>query len=176
MLGGMIMKKQNTKRIVHIALLIAIEIVLTRFCSISTPFVRIGFGFLPVAIAGMLYGPLCAGVTAAAADFLGAVLFPIGAYFPGFTVTAFLTGVVYGAFLHKRSKSWVYIGCAVLTILLGLNLGLDTVWLWMITGKGYIALLPLRILKCVLMIPVQVIMIRLTSTKLSLLGANPNHV
>ncbi len=170
------MEKLNTKKMVQIGLLIAVEIVLSRFCSISTPIVRIGFGFLPVVMAAMLYGPLCAGVTAATADFLGAILFPIGAYFPGFTVTAFLTGAVYGLFLHNRSKSWVRISCAVLIISLVLNLGLDTVWLWMITGKGYMALLPTRILKCMIMIPVQVMMIRLAWTKLSLLEVRANHI
>ena len=36
-----------------LAFLIALEIILTRFCSIQTPIVRIGFGFLPVAMMGI---------------------------------------------------------------------------------------------------------------------------
>ena len=73
---------------VQVAALIAIEIVLSRFCSIATPIVKIGFGFVPIAVCGMLYGPVWAGVAGGAADLLGAVLFPIGAYFPGFTLSA----------------------------------------------------------------------------------------
>ena len=54
-------QKSNTKRLVVLAFLIALEIILTRFCSIQTPIVRIGFGFLPVAMMGILYGPIWAG-------------------------------------------------------------------------------------------------------------------
>ena len=43
---------------------------------------------------------------------------------------------------------------------LPLQLGLDTLWLVMITGKGYLALLPTRAIKSLVMIPVQVLTIR----------------
>ena len=43
--------------IVTTALLIALDVILTRFLSIQTQFLRIGFGFLPVAVAGIAYGP-----------------------------------------------------------------------------------------------------------------------
>jgi len=97
------MKKVKLKDIAIIALLIAMEVILTRFLSIQTPVVRIGFGFLPIVIVAMLYGPVYAGAAAAMADLLGAMLFPIGPYFPGFTFTAFLIGAVYGLFLYKRN-------------------------------------------------------------------------
>ncbi|MBK5246006.1 MAG: ECF transporter S component [Peptostreptococcaceae bacterium] len=51
--------KNNSKvtRLITIGLFIALEIILTRFLSINTPFIRIGFGFLPVAMLGIMYGP-----------------------------------------------------------------------------------------------------------------------
>ena len=152
-------KKFDVKKLIQISLLIAIEIILTRFCSINTPIVRIGFGFLPVAIIGMMYGPLSAGVAYAIGDLLGVALFPTGSFFPGFTITAFLTGIVYGVFLYNKPKTWPRIIGAVLTVCLVINLGLDTLWLSILMGKGYIALLPTRIMKAVLMIPVQTFMI-----------------
>lgn len=36
--------------IVTVALLIALDVILTRFLSIQTQFLRIGFGFLPVCL------------------------------------------------------------------------------------------------------------------------------
>ena len=148
-------KKFDVKKLIQISLLIAIEVILTRFCSIQTPIVRIGFGFLPIAIIGMMYGPLSAGVAYAIGDLLGVALFPTGSFFPGFTITAFLTGIVYGVFLYNKPKTWPRIIGAVLTVCLVINLGLDTLWLSILMGKGYIALLPTRIMKAVLMIPVQ---------------------
>ena len=152
-------KKFDVKKLIQISLLIAIEVILTRFCSIQTPIVRIGFGFLPIAIIGMMYGPLSAGVAYAIGDLLGVALFPTGSFFPGFTLTAFLTGIVYGVFLYNKPKTWPRIIGAVLTVCLVINLGLDTLWLSILMGKGYIALLPTRIMKAVLMIPVQTFII-----------------
>lgn len=88
------------------------------------------------------------------------LLFPTGgSFFPGFTLTAFLTGVVYGVFLYNKPKTWPRIIGAVLIVCLVINLGLDTLWLSILMGKGYIALLPTRIMKAVLMIPVQTFII-----------------
>jgi ECF transporter S component (folate family) len=148
-----------------LALLVALQIVLTRFLSISTPILRISLGFVPIAIAGMLFGPLSGGLVAATADFLGAILFPIGAYFPGFTLTAFLTGVVYGLFLFQKEKSWLRIISSVLVIAIVLNLGMNTFWIMVITGKGYLALLPARLMQNIIMIPLQAIVVKALSTK-----------
>lgn len=151
--------KFDVKKLIQISLLIAIEVILTRFCSIQTPVVRIGFGFLPIAIIGMMYGPLSAGIAYAIGDLLGMALFPSGSFFPGFTLTAFLTGATYGLFLYNKPKTWPRIIGSVLTVCLVLNLGLDTYWLSILMGKGYLALLPMRIVKAAIMIPIQAFII-----------------
>ena len=94
------MSEQKIGTLTLMGLLTAVEIVLSRFLSISAWNTKIGFAFVPVVIAAILLGPYRAGIVAALADFLGAVLFPIGAYFPGFTLTAFFMGVIYGLLLH----------------------------------------------------------------------------
>lgn len=155
------MKNNNSKKLVEISLLIALEVILTRFVSINTPIVRIGFGFLPIAILGMMHGPLSAGIAYAVGDILGMLIFPSGSYFPGFTLTAFLTGLVYGLVLYKKQKTWPRIILAACIVCLGLNLCLDTVWLNILMGQGYLALLPPRIFKAAVMIPIQSILIGL---------------
>ncbi|WP_455539994.1 folate family ECF transporter S component [Terrisporobacter sp.] len=168
-------KKFDVKKLIQISLLIAIEVILTRFCSINTPIVRIGFGFLPIAIIAMMYGPLSAGIAYALGDILGMMLFSSGSFFPGFTLTAFLTGIVYGAFLYNKPKTWPRIIGAVLTVCLVINLGLDTYWLSILMGKGYIALLPTRIIKSVLMIPVQTLIIGIIWKKVVIRFTNISH-
>jgi len=152
--------KLNTKSLIVIAFLIALEIILTRFLSINTPILRIGFGFLPVAITGILYGPLWAGLAYTLGDVLGMLLFPAGPYFPGFTLTAFLTGLVYGYFLHSKPITWkrALIPVAIVTIIL--NLGLDTYWLYILMDQAVVSLLPARLLKCAIMLPIQLILIQ----------------
>ena len=46
------MQKNSVKTIVTVALLIAVEVVLNRFCSINTESLKIGFGFVPIAVCG----------------------------------------------------------------------------------------------------------------------------
>ena len=159
------MKDSNVKKTVIMALLIALEIVLTRFTSIQTATVRISFGFLPIAIIAMMYGSIYAGIGAAVADIIGVALFPVGAYFPGFTLTAFLTGVVYGAFLHKRAEKLLPICAAALIVTMVLQLGLDTLWIRTITGEAYVALLPLRFIKSLIMAPIQITLIRAAASE-----------
>lgn len=159
------MKKADVKKLAVMSLLIAMEVVLSRFLSVTTPIVKISFSFLPIALSGALYGPVYAGIGAAAADILGMLLFPAGAFFPGFTLTAFLTGIVYGVCLHGQSRCLLRTCVAVFVIAIVLNLGLNTLWLRIITGKGYLALLPPRVLKSIVMIPVKILGIRLITSK-----------
>ena len=157
------MYKPKTRDLVIMAFMIALEIILTRFLSINTPILRIGFGFLPVAMLGIMYGPVWAGLSYAIGDILGMMIFPTGAYFPGFTLTAFLTGLTYGLFLYKKeSITWktALIPCLIVTLVL--NLCLDTLWLKILMGQGFFALLPTRILKCVIMLPIETILIPVT--------------
>lgn len=159
------MKKDLPKTLVTMALLIALEVILTRFLSINLPIVRIGFGFLPVAVAAILFGPLWAGIGYAVGDILGMLIWPTGAYFPGFTVTAFLVGAAYGIFLNKKTVTWPRLIVTVSVVVLAFSLLLNTVWLSMLYGKAFLGLLPTRILQCVILIPVQVLTIKLVYEK-----------
>lgn len=152
------MHKIDTKRLTTISLLIALEIVLSRFCSISAWNLKIGFSFVPVVVAAILYGPLQAGIVGGVADFIGAILFPIGIYFPGFTLTAFLTGIIFGIFLHKEQNSF-RIGGAVVLNQLGCSLLINSLWISILYTSPYLPLLSTRIVQCVILGPIQFIMI-----------------
>jgi ECF transporter S component (folate family) len=165
--GVFLMQKNNkTVKLVTIAFFIAMEIILTRYLSVDVAGIaRIGFGFLPVAMIAIIYGPLWAGGAYALGDILGMLVFPKGAYFPGFTLTAFLTGIVFGLVLYKKEITWKRTLIASLIVVLCLNLCMDTYWLHILMGQGFLAMLPLRITKCVFEIPVQVILIPLVWNK-----------
>ena len=155
----------NTRRLVTIAFFIALEVILTRFLSIQTDFLRIGFGFLPVACVGILFGPLWAGAAYAVGDVLGMLIFPSGSYFPGFTLSAFLIGCIYGFFLYKKESRFRRILVPVLLVCMGVNLFVDTLWLNILYGQAYLALLPLRVIKCAVMVPIQLVLIKLVWEK-----------
>ena len=96
---------KTTRTFVLMGLLISMEIILTRFFSVQTPILRIGFGFIPVVLASIMFGPVLGGITAAFSDILGMMLFPQGVYFPGFTLSAFLAGLIYGLLLYKKTNT-----------------------------------------------------------------------
>lgn len=149
----------KTKSFVFMGLLIALDIILARFLSISTPFLKIGFGFLPAALSGMLFGPLWGGVTLALADIMGFMIFPQGSYFPGFTFTAFVSGTIYGLYLYKRPKTILNIVLAILTVMLASNIGMNSLWLSILYHKAFIPLLVPRIIKNAIMLPIETVVI-----------------
>lgn len=151
-------QKITTQQIVLMALLIAAEIVLSRFLSIATPLVKIGFAFLPLSIVALLYGPIYSAIAAALADFLGAILFPIAAYFPGFTVTAFIAGLLYGIVLYNKPKKILRVICCVLAVNFT-ELILNTINIYLMTGQAFWATLPTRLIQSTIMIFVKVITI-----------------
>lgn len=155
--------KKNVTTITCLALLIALDIVLTRFLAINTQFLRISLGMIPVAIAGIAFGPVWGAVCGAVGDVLGMLLFPSGAYFPGFTLTAALTGLIYGLFLYHKTHHHFTRNTffASIIVCIGCNLILDTLWLDLMYGSGFLAILPARIVKCVLNIPIYSILILL---------------
>lgn len=159
------MKKESLQRLTRLALLIAMEIILSRFCSLSAWNIKIGFSFLPVAVAAVLYGPLAAGIVGGLGDFIGAILFPIGAYFPGFTLTAFLTGIVLGLCLHKSQSVRRVLGAVAINQLF-LSLLLNTLWISILYGSPYGALLLTRIVQCTVLGPVQFLTIGLMTKTL----------
>ncbi len=163
------MKKQKTSMLVTLGMLVAIEIVLSRFCSIPAWNFKIGLGFVPVVVAAVLYGPVPAAVVAGLSDFLGAIMFPIGPYFPGFTLTAALTGLVWGAFLHKR-QTMARIGGAVAVNQLVLSLLLNTLWISVLYDSLYVPLFLTRTISTAVMVTVQVVTIGLMTKVLGHFG------
>ena len=152
--------KFTTRTLTALAMLIAIEVILSRFLSINAWNIKIGFGFVPVVIAAVLYGPLAGGIVGALSDFIGALLFPIGTYFPGFTLSSFLMGVVFGLFLYKK-QSWLQGLAAVGINQFILGLFLNTFWISVLYGSPYVPLLATRVFQCILLTVVQPICIQL---------------
>lgn len=147
-----------TKMIAYLGMLTALEIVLSRFLSVNTWNMKIGFSFVPVVAAAILFGPLPAAVVGALGDFIGALLFPIAPYFPGYTATAFICGIVRGLFLHKKRGfgATVLLSAASATIChLILGLLLNTLWISITSGTAFIANLITRIPQCVILFAVE---------------------
>lgn len=120
---------------------------------------KAGKVLLPAVLAGMSIG--FGGLVFLSVEnrVVGAALFTIGAYFPGFTQTAFLTGLVFGLFLHKKQ------GLAQSIAAVGINqfilsLLLNTLWISVLYGSPYGPLLLTRLVQAFLLFAVQLVCIQ----------------
>lgn len=89
----------KTKTLTLAALFVAIAVVLSFFKVPLTPLIELRFGALPIAAAGALLGPVVGPVVGAVSDILGYMVRPTGPFFPGFTLSAALSGLIYGLML-----------------------------------------------------------------------------
>lgn len=151
--------KLDARAITQIGLLMALEIILTRYVSIQTPIVRIGFGFLPTAMIAMMFGPWLAGIAGVLTDLAGTFLGGSVIFFPGFTLSAFLGAFIYGLFLYRKPKSLLRVILAVLTVTIIVNLGLNTLWVYMLTGEAVMGIFPIRLLQNAVTAPIRVVLI-----------------
>ena len=157
-------KKQvlSTQKLVLLALMVALNVVLGRLSVQFTPEIRLSvFGFLPIALAGMLMGPLYGGLTGAAGDILNYVLFThvYGAYFPGYTLTAVLSGWWYGRTLHGNRVTWLRAILAIAPVIILGEMLLNSVWVYMTHSKTFWAKLPMRLLTNAVECPVKVLLL-----------------
>lgn len=113
--------KLSTKQLVFMALLTSLSIILSRIASIRISMagvegIRIGFGDLPIILAGIIFGPISGGIVGALSDVVGYFINPMGAYMPHFTLVKAISGIVPGImimFYCRGYKSPIYIGWIV---------------------------------------------------------------
>ena len=164
------------KQTILAGLLLATTIVLSRFLSIKTPIVVISFSFIPIMLSGMLLGPWWAMIICGLSDLIGALLFPFGAYFVGYTITSTLVGLTYGLFLQRKNnktnkKLILNLIISSLIVLILCNGVLNSIWIYITAKKAIMAILPTRLLKQIIMLPIHVIVLYFLNLGLDKMGA-----
>ncbi len=150
------------KKIILSAMLLAILILLSRFISIKTQVLVISFHYIPIMIAAIWLGPKYSTVIALLGDLLGAILFPFGPYFPGFTVSAAISGFVYGIFLNKSKREMtnrqflIRLALSSFLVLIVVNVFITSVWIHLLYGKAYVAIMASRVVTQIVMFPIQI--------------------
>ncbi len=150
---------KSIRCITLISMLGAVSIVLGSLVFMVGDFLKVGFNFLPNEFVYYLFGPVVGVVYGAALDILTFIVRPTGPFFFGFTISAILSGFLYGLILYKRPLSLKRILAANLVHLVVVNLLLNTYWLTMLYGYNFMAILPLRALKAFVMLPIETIML-----------------
>ncbi len=160
----------KTQSIAMAGLLIGIAAVLGFFKLPISSILEIRFQSIPMAIGGAVLGPVTGGIVGAASDVICYLVRPTGPYFPGFTISYFLTGLIFGLFLYKRKPVWWRIVLAQITVTVLIGILLNSVWLSMLYGNAFVAVLTARIVKELIMIPINSAILIAVLTALSKAG------
>lgn len=149
-------KLSSPKTLTGAAMLVALYTILSFFTFKLSTALEIGFAYLALAVCGMMFGPVIGGIAGAVGDTLGFIVSPNGAFFPGFTLSAFIMGFIYGIVLYKKPLTLKRIMLASFIVMFVCNLILTPIWLNMMYGTNLIAL-P-RIIRNVIMYPINTIL------------------
>lgn len=153
------------KKIILSAMLLAILIIFSRFVSIKTEILVISMSFIPIMMSAIWLGYKYSTLIALLGDLLGAILFPFGPYFPGFTLSAAISGAIYGIFLYNKGnqleskKLIIRLILSSILVLFVVNIFITSFWIHILYGKAYVAVMASRVVTQVIMLPIHVITI-----------------
>lgn len=159
---------RKNKKIILTAVFLAMLIILSRFLSIKTPILKISFAFVPTMLCAIWLGPKWTVLLNVLGDVIGATLFPTGPYFIGYTISTAIAGLIYGILLYQKQEMpynskqlalRLFISTTLVAVIV--NMGLNTLWSSITTGKAFLVLLSVRIVKQLIMIPIHVIVMLL---------------
>ncbi len=154
-------------------MLIAVSVILTRVFGVMIPVggvlgLRISFGEIPIYLSGILFGPFAGAAAGAIADLIGVAMAGMD-FFPGFTLSAALAGLVPGLMLHRRRRDISFGRLLAAVVVAGVVVTLlNTYWVVLLYGAGVFAILPPRIVSRAVMIPLHTGILWLLITRVRL--------
>ena len=144
----------DIRKLAIAGLMAALSIVLQSVSLPLTTGLSLQITFFISAISGAVLGPLLSLVRGAVADSLGFLLFPQGAFYFGYTLSAMLSAAVYSLFLYRRKLTVLRVFCAKATVSVLINAMLGSVWSADLYGtKTYLGYLAVSLPKNVLLLP-----------------------
>ena len=151
---------RQVRNVVICGLMIALAIVLGSVATIHIgPYIKVGISGVPNRVIDMMFGPAVGAIFGAVVDVLKWMVNPDGPFFPGFTVSAAMGGLIYGYAFYRHRITIPRVLIANLIVKIFVNVGLNSIWLNMLYNKAIIALLPSRIISNLVQLPVDTVLI-----------------
>ena len=169
---------RNVRVLAFSGLVCAMAIVLESFpVYILGPSLKIYFSFVVVSLGCAYYGPVVGMIAGGIIDSVGFLLAGYGEpYFPGYLVTAVLSGLIYGVLLYKRRPTLLRIIVVRLIINYGSNVLLGSVWKSMLYGKGYLYYAASGFIKNTTMLPIEVFLMWAALTAADRMGLDRKYL
>ena len=145
---------KNVRVITLTAMMMALSVILGYFTLDVGPYLKIGFGTIVNQFVCSMFGPVVGVIYNGLLDLIKYMVKPTGPFFPGFTLNAMLAGLIYGTAFYRKKLTFPRILAAEFVVCLVCNVILNTWMLSFLYGKGFMVLLPARLLKNVIQCPV----------------------
>lgn len=152
-------KIKRTRVLAICAMLIAINVILGYFSLNLTSYLRIGFGFITTPVAATLFGPIVGGIVALLSDIVSYILKPTGGFLFTYTLNTGIAGIIYGTMLFNKKPTFLRVFVTKLIVILFVNIILNSIALAPTVGSGLIGIMPARIVKNFLLLPIQTIIV-----------------
>ena len=157
--------RKRTLKLVMCALLLSLAGVVSLVEIMPIQEMKITFTYVFIALCGYLYGPITGMAFGASADIIGYIVNPAGGMlFPGFTLTALISGFFYGLLLDRERLAgaklplWRIIAAKTADTVI-CNIVLNTFCCSVLYGNTFMALLPARLTKNLIMLPFEIILL-----------------
>ena len=131
------LKRQDIEKLTIGAMLLALQVILGTFLEIPFPQKQFNLGFVPIAVAGALLGWPYALAVGSLGDIIGIILKPNGPFFPGFSLTGALVGIICGLILYRKKPSIVRVVILVSFVFGIIYLFLNSYWLYFMNSNTW---------------------------------------
>ncbi len=149
------MKKLRDLRVLTAcAMLLAVSAIFGFFKIPLSDVAEIRLQFLPVACAGMLFGAPAGALVGGLSDILCYIIKPTGPFFPGFTISAVIQGMIYGFILYNKPLSLKRVILAQIIDTVIISLILNPIWLMILYNNAFAAVFSARLIKVAVMLPI----------------------
>lgn len=139
------------------ALLIAVSIAITTLYIPLPNNLHVFFDYTPKALCAAVCGPVAALGVGFVMDILGFLVRPMGAFFPGYTVTTMVAMLIYALGFYRQKMTIPRIALTKLAVNVICNIGLNSLWSSMLYGKAFVVYLISGTTKNLLLWPVEVL-------------------
>ncbi|WP_373842879.1 folate family ECF transporter S component [Limosilactobacillus sp.] len=152
----------TTRQMTLASMLIALQVVLGKLSVGDPTVVKVGLGFMATALIGYFLGPWTGGIAMVINDLISNTILSSGTlFFPGFTFSAFVSGVIAGMFLYNQKITWQRALVYEFFQILITNVIFTTLWIYLMslssssTGRTFMALLTIRLPKEIITWPIE---------------------
>ncbi len=152
----------TTRQMTLASMLIALQVVLGKLSVGDPTVVKVGLGFMATALIGYFLGPWTGGIAMVINDLISNTILSSGTlFFPGFTFSAFVSGMIAGMFLYNQKITWQRALVYEFFQILITNVIFTTLWIYLMslssssTGRTFMALLTIRLPKEIITWPIE---------------------